>query len=199
MPYAVVLPRAEVVVLGPLERPAAQPLEIHLELAHRRGDFRRGWRPAGVLERRLEHHADDIAFGEIGRRILDVATVRDRPDLGLDGQVVLEEGVRADDVEVRILDARELLLGIEVRPSQVAALPAEPPHRLVGAHLREPGRPGPHPVRIGVLELGGEGRVVRRWRRRDLLVHRRHAELLREALGIVDLGARYRNRHSSET
>ena len=50
----------------------------------------------------------------------------------MDRQIVLEQGVGADDVELRVLEARQFALGLDVRPGDVVALPAEPAQGLEG-------------------------------------------------------------------
>src|SRR5436190_1257512 len=66
---AVVQPRAEVIVLVPLNRAAAQAFGVDLEIFHCRTHFGGiGW-PARTLERCLDRHASDPAFGHGLRRI----------------------------------------------------------------------------------------------------------------------------------
>ena len=127
----------------------------------------------GRLQRGLDHQAGDEAFGQIRGRIGQLGAMRRRADLRVDRQVVLEQRVGADHVELAVLDAGQLLLGVEVRPGDVAAVPAQAPQGLERAHLRHPRRPRVDPVRVRVLQLGGVRRVVGRGRRRDLLVDRR--------------------------
>ena len=95
----IVLPGAEVVVLGPFDRPAAQALEIDLQVLHRRQDLGRRRRPAGAFQRRLDHQAGDPALGQLLVRVC-AGLLRRIGDLFLDRQIVLEQGVGADHVEL---------------------------------------------------------------------------------------------------
>src|SRR5215207_8994362 len=56
---AVILARAEVVVLGPLDRTAAQALGVDLEVGHGGRELFGARRPARRLQRRLHDHAGD--------------------------------------------------------------------------------------------------------------------------------------------
>src|SRR5262245_27261810 len=53
---AIVLVRAEVVLLGPLDRPAAQSFGVDLDVAHGCREFLSRSRPARGFQCRLDHH-----------------------------------------------------------------------------------------------------------------------------------------------
>src|SRR6478672_3725253 len=66
---AVVQSGAEVIVLVPLDRAAAQAFGVDLEIFHGRADLGSVGRPACALKRRLDRHAANPAFGHSLRRI----------------------------------------------------------------------------------------------------------------------------------
>src|SRR4029079_10681196 len=66
---AIILLGAEMVVLGPFDRAAAQALEIDLEVLHRRLHLGGSGLRTSAPERRLDHHAGDPAFGHLIGRI----------------------------------------------------------------------------------------------------------------------------------
>ena len=73
---AVVQPRAEVIVFVPLDRAAAQAFGVDLEIFHGRPHFGGVGRPARALERCLDRHAADPAFGHGLRRIFRAGLFR---------------------------------------------------------------------------------------------------------------------------
>src|SRR5262249_53538065 len=102
-------------------------------------------------------------------------------------------------VEFPILEARQFALGLDVRPGDVVAVPTQPAQRFERLYLGDPRSPREYPVRIRILELGRERRVIGgRWRN-HLLIDRRHAHGLRLLLGIVDFPARDRDRHGGKS
>src|SRR5262249_2596008 len=123
---AVILTCSEVVVLAPLDRPATQSLRIDFHVFHGRADLRGVGRPTAGLEHGFEYQSADPAFRHLLGRIAYVRFFRFLYDLLVDGQIVLKQGIRADDIEFSILEARQFALGLDVRPGDVIALPAEP-------------------------------------------------------------------------
>src|ERR671931_2020677 len=88
---AIILAGAEVVLLAPFDRPAAQALGVDLYALHRSADFCGVGRPARGFEHGFEHQSADPAFRELLGRISHISLFRFVDDLLVDGQVVLEQ------------------------------------------------------------------------------------------------------------
>src|SRR5262245_60561693 len=122
---AVVELRAEMVVLGPLDWPAAQPLGVDLQVLHCTAHLSRLGGPAGAFQCGFNRHAADPAFGHGLCGKFRSGLAGGRFDFLMDWLLFLKQRIRIDDVEFAILQSRELGFGLEMPPRDVVTFPAE--------------------------------------------------------------------------
>src|SRR5215467_8162355 len=82
--HPIELPGAEMVVLGPLDRAAAQPLEVDVEVLQRGLHLGGARRSARALERGLDRHAGDPALRHLLGRVFAARGLGGVADLLLD-------------------------------------------------------------------------------------------------------------------
>src|SRR5262249_26776776 len=149
---AIILARAEVVLLTPFDGTATQALRVDLYVLHCGADFCGIGGPNPALWAWFWHPSAHPPFAPSLGRLAHISFFCFVHDLLVDGQVgprvprFLKKRIRADHVEFPILEARQFALGLDVRPGDVVAVPTQPAQRFERLYLGDPRSPREYPV-----------------------------------------------------